>query len=75
MSNFWKPKQLQGEYKFFPHFILNLLGALGLMPAMNVTRSTGIFWIGAALFLLWYAVVYLTYLTYCYFKNKKSDRF
>ena len=40
------------------------------MPAMYVTRLTGIFWIGAVLFLLWYAVVYLTYLTYCYFKNK-----
>jgi hypothetical protein len=68
MNSFWKP--LKGEYKFNPNFILNLIGALGLMPAMYVTRLTGIFWIGAVLFLLWYAVVYLTYLTYCYFKNK-----
>lgn len=70
MSNFWKPKQLQGEYKFIPNFLLQLIGALGLMPAMYVGRSTDSFWLSAIFFILWYAVVYLTYLTYCYFKNK-----
>ena len=71
MSNFWKPKQLQGDYKMNPHLILQLAGSLGLLPAMYVGRHTGNFWISAVLFLLWYAIVYLTYLTYCYFRNNR----
>ena len=69
MSKFWKP--LQGEFKWNPNGILCLIAALGIIPAIFVGRYTDSFWGSIVFFFLWYAIVYLTYLTYCYFKNKQ----
>lgn len=68
MNKFWKP--LQGEFKWNPNDILCLTGALGVIPAIFVGRYTDSFWYSVVFFILWYAIVYLTFLTYRYFKDK-----
>ena len=68
MKNFWKP--LQGDFKWNPNGILSVIGALGIIPAIFVGGYTDSFWCSAGFFILWYAIVYLTFLTYRYFKDK-----
>lgn len=69
MSRFWKP--LHGEFKWNPNGILTLIGSLGIIPAIFVGRYTESFLDSVVFFILWYSIVYLMYLTYCYFKNKQ----
>ena len=69
MSRFWKP--LHGEFKWNPNGILTLIGSLGIIPAIFVGRHTESFLDSVVFFILWYSIVYLVYLTYCYFKNKQ----
>ena len=68
MKDFWKP--LQGEFKWNPNGILCLIGALGIIPAIFVVRYADSFWSSMVFFILWYAIVYLTFLTFLYFKDK-----
>ena len=69
MNKFWKP--LHGEFKWNPNGILTLIGSLGIIPAIFVGRYTESFLDSVVFFILWYSIVYLVYLTYCYFKNKQ----
>ncbi len=68
MSNFWKP--LQGEFKWNPNGILIVIASLGSIPAIFLGRYLDSFWGSAVFFILWYAIVYLTFLIYHFFKNK-----
>ena len=68
MNRFWKP--LQGEFKWIPNGILGVIASLGIIPAIFIGRYTDCFWCSAGFFILWYAIVYLAFLSYRYFKNK-----
>ena len=42
MSKFWEP--LREEYKWNPHGILNLIGSIGIIPAIFVGRYVDSVW-------------------------------
>jgi hypothetical protein len=52
------------------HFIMNIMGALGIIPSGWVGRELDNLWFSWGFFLLWWALVVLIYLTYRYLKNK-----
>ena len=52
------------------HFIINIMGALGIIPSGWVGRELDNLWFSWGFFLLWWALVVLIYLTYRYLKNK-----
>ena len=52
------------------HFIINIMGALGIIPSGWIGRELDNLWISWGVFFLWWALVVLIYLTYRYLKNK-----
>ena len=68
MSKFFNP--LKEEFKWNPYGWLNLVASLGIIPVVYFSRYVDSLWICWGLFLLWYFLVYFTYLTYRYFRNK-----
>ena len=65
-KEFFEP--LRGEFKWNPHGILNLIGALGIIPAIYLGRYGDSLWLCLGASALWYYVVYIAYLTYQYKK-------
>lgn len=68
MSKFWEP--LREEYKWNPHGILNLIGSIGIIPAIFVGRYVDNLLGCLGFIILWYAIVCLVFLTYRYFRDK-----
>jgi len=68
MNSFFEP--LKGEFKWNPHGIINLIGALGIIPATYIGRYADSIWASLGFIVLCYAIVWLLYLTYCYFKTE-----
>ncbi len=65
MNKFLEP--LQREYKWNPYGILNIIGSLGLIPAIFAGRYYDSIWVCLGVIILWYLVVLFSYLTYRYF--------
>jgi hypothetical protein len=65
-KEFFKP--LRGEYKWNPHGILNLIGALGIIPSIYLGRCVDSIWLSIGAAATWYYMVYFVYLTYHYNK-------
>jgi hypothetical protein len=68
MKKFFAP--LREEYKWNPHGILNIIGSLGVFPAVMLAREVDNIWILFGIVILWWLIVAFVYLVYCYFKNK-----
>lgn len=60
---------MTGEMKK-SHIVVNVIGALGAFPAIMLARKVDTIWVLFGIYILWWLVVVLTYLTYCYLKNK-----
>ena len=67
LKKFWAPMREEFNKE---HFIVNIMGALGIIPCGWIGRELDNLWISWGAFLLWWALVVLIYLTYRYFKNK-----
>ena len=75
MKSFWKKffGPMRGGMKSV-HVVLNIVGGLGIFIPIYLTTQRGIgYWLGALLFLSWYAFVWLVYLIICYIKNSKTE--
>ena len=72
MKKFFEP--LRGKAKK-EHYILNIIGCFGIIPISYLMGGfTRNFWLFAGLFLLWNFILYLSYLTFCYFKNNHKKQ-
>ena len=60
IKQFWAP--MREEYNK-EHFILNILGALGIITSGWIGRKLDNVWISWGAFLLWWVLVVLIYLT------------
>ena len=69
MKKFFEP--LRGKAKK-EHYILNIIGCLGLIPISYFIGFMDNFWLVAGLFLLWWFIIIFSYLTFCYIKNKNQ---
>ncbi len=67
LKKFWAPMK-EGFNK--EHFIMNFMGALGIIPCGWISRELDNLWVGFGVLILWWALVVLFYLTYRYLKNK-----
>ena len=70
LQQFWAPMREEFNKE---HFIMNFMGALGIFPSGWIGREYGNFWIYCGVFLLWWALVVLIYLTYRYLKTNKYE--
>lgn len=70
MKKFFEP--MRGEMKPI-HTILNVIGGFGIFIPIYLAPQNK-FLIGAAIYLLWYALVWFVYLTFCYFKNNHKKQ-
>ena len=66
LKQFWAPMREEFNKE---HFIMNFMGALGIFPSGWIGREYDNFWIYCGVFLLWWALVVLIYLTYRYLKK------
>jgi len=66
IKQFWAP--MREEYNK-EHFILNIMGALGIIPSGWIGRELDNLWISWGALLLWSVLVVLIYLTYRYLKK------
>jgi hypothetical protein len=67
LQQFWAPMREEFNKE---HFIINIIGALGIIPSGWIGRELDNLWISWGVFFLWWALVVLIYLTYRYLKNK-----
>ena len=67
LKKFWAPMREEFNNE---HFIINIMGALGIFPSGWVGRELDNLWISWGVFFLWWALVVHNYLTYRYLKNK-----
>ena len=69
LKEFWSP-MMEETNKW--HYIVNIIGALGFIPAEFLSRRIcgGGFWIFMLLLIIWWALVVLIFLTYRYLKSK-----
>jgi membrane protein CcdC involved in cytochrome C biogenesis len=71
LKKFWAPMTEEFTKK---QIFVNIVGAMGFIPAEYLSRWVGGgFWLFALFLIIWWAVVVLIYLTYRYLKNKKYD--
>ena len=66
LKKFWAPMREEFNKE---HLIVNIMGALGIIPCGWIGRELDNLWISWGSFLLWWALVVLIYLTYRYLKN------
>lgn len=68
LKKFWAPMTEEFTKK---QIFVNIVGAMGFIPAEYLSRWVGGgFWLFALFLIIWWAVVVLIYLTYRYLKNK-----
>ena len=67
LKKFWAPMREEANKG---HYIVTFIGALGAFPCGWIGRELNNFWIYAGVFILWWALVVLIYLTYRYLKYK-----
>ena len=70
LKKFWAPMREEANKG---HYIMNIIGALGIFPSGWIGRKLNSLWISWGVFFLWWALVVLIYLTYRYLKNSKYD--
>lgn len=51
------------------HMIVNVMGGVGVLPAVMLARMVNSIWILFAVLILWWILVLFVYLVYCYIKN------
>ncbi len=68
MNKFFEP--LGQKYDKKNIAVINFAGALGIFPAVMIGRQLGSDWISLGIALLWWIIVFFTYLTYRYLKSK-----
>lgn len=61
---------LKEEFKWNPHGLLHLIASLGVFISLYFKDYVDSVWICWGIFLLWYLLVFLSYLTYRFFRNK-----
>ena len=67
MNKFFEP--LRGEMRK-DTILPMIIGGLGIFPATYLGHREDSFWICAGVFLIWYLMVYIIYLTFLFLKNK-----
>lgn len=69
LKAFWAPMREEFNKE---HVIINIIGALGFIPAEFLSREIdGSFWLFMILLITWWALVVLIFLTYRYLKSKQ----
>ena len=69
LKAFWAP--MRDEFNK-EHAIINIIGALGFIPAEYLSREIGgSFWLFMILIITWWALVVLIFLTYRYLKSEQ----
>ena len=51
------------------HMSVNVMGGVGVLPAVMLARMVDSIWILFAVLILWWILVLFVYLVYCYIKN------
>ncbi len=67
MKKFFEPLTEEFTKK---QMVINIVGALGVLPASMLFHNGYGLWIGLGALLLWWLLVLFVYLTYRYIKNK-----
>ena len=68
LKKFWEPMTVEMNKG---HIIVNFIGSLGAFPAVMLARKVATIWVMFGIIILWWLLVVLIYLTYCYLKNKE----
>jgi uncharacterized membrane protein len=73
LKKFWAPMREELNINK-EHVIIDIIGALGIIPAEYLSREIGGgFWLFMILLIIWWALVVLIFLTYRYLKANKYD--
>jgi hypothetical protein len=67
MKKFFEPLTEEFTKK---QMVVNIIGALGVLPCIMLFHKGYGLWIGLGALLLWWLLVLFVYLTYRYIKNK-----
>ena len=69
LKAFWAPMREEFNKE---HFIIPIIGSLGIIPAEYLSREIGgSIWLFMILIITWWALVVLIFLTYRYLKSKQ----